>query len=498
MSASSAQESTKTQQRIKSVASTQVAAVGGQDKVAWTGEIPEHEINFIFDQNDLNKMVMQNQESTQKEMSSKTTTSTSSIEKQIGSSDKKASTKSSINLVFDGNDLSKETIKSQESSNISMSNSKIEQQDASSAAKSSASHLTTSSCEKRSASALSTASTTASQAQFLNPPSFPSRAESAMSDTGSSREYYVTTPSEQERQMKEKKQSMMQSSFAKSHQSSLMSHMDMIRESFDEEMNQMAREFDQRCSRSLLDHDSFFSRNRNDDFFSRGHSLLGARGHPQMIGHPQMTGEVITKGKSKEECFVETSSSVTENGVTRSSKDTKYYKSDNDFPSLKHSIFDVGRDNFLDPPTWSALEWNRPSSVFRRSGVRDSSRLHDERRMIESSAAQAEAKSKLAEKERMDSIANTTDRGFVSTTNPDQFEVEVDVQGFSPDELFVRTEGKKLIITAQAKEESGNSDNAFKREIKKEFDLPDDVNPYDVSSRLLPDGFLRVEAPIKK
>lgn len=34
---------------------------------------------------------------------------------------------------------------------------------------------------------------------------------------------------------------------------------------------------------------------------------------------------------------------------------------------------------------------------------------------------------------------------------------------FSPDELFVRTEGKKLIITAQAKEESGNSDNAFKR-----------------------------------
>lgn len=489
MASSSAQESQKMQQRIKSVASTQVAAVGGQDKVAWTGEIPEHEINFIFDQNDLDKMVMQSQGSSQKEMSSKVTTSTSSIEKQIG--EKKASTKSSINLVFDGNDLSKETMQSQESSNSSMSNSKIEQQDAS-AAKSSASHLTTSSCEKRSASALSSASTTASQAQFLNPPSFPSRAESALSDTGSSREYYVTTPSEQERQMKEKKQSMMSSSFAKSQQSSLMSHMDMIRESFDEEMNQMAREFDQRCSRSLLDHDSFFSRNRNDDFFSRGHSLLGTK------GQQNMTGEVITSGKSKEECFVETSSSVTENGVTRSSRDSKYYKSDNDFPSLKHSIFDVGRDNFLDPPTWSALEWNRPSSFFRRSGLRDSSRLHDERRMIESSTAKAEAKSKLAEKEKTELIANQSDRGFVSTVNPDQFEVEVDVQGFSPDELFVRTEGKKLIITAQAKEESGNSENAFKREIKKEFDLPPDVNPYDVSSRLLPDGFLRVEAPIKK
>jgi len=38
----------------------------------------------------------------------------------------------------------------------------------------------------------------------------------------------------------------------------------------------------------------------------------------------------------------------------------------------------------------------------------------------------------------------------------------------------------------------------FYREIKKEFDLPAEVNPYDVSSRLLPDGFLRIEAPIKK
>jgi len=471
----------KPQQRIKSVASLNVAAVGGQEECKWTGEIPEHEINFIFDQSDLQKMAMQAHglSSSQSEMSSKTTSATSSLNKQIGQ--KKASAKSSINLIFDGNDLNKETIKSQES-NISMSSNKMEQLNERSASQ----NMAPSSAEqRRSTSVLSSASTTASQAQQLNPPSFPSRAESALSDTGSSREYYVTTPSEQERQMKEKR---MSSSFSKSHQSSLMSHMDMIRESFDEEMNQMAREFDQRCSRSsIFNNDSFFT--RHDDFFNRG--IMGTG------GPPRMTGEVITAGKSREECFVETSSSVTENGVTRSSKDSKFYKSDNDFPMLKHSIFDVGRDNFLDPPSSSALEWNRPSSLFRRSGVRDSSRLHDERKMIQNSSAQLETKSKSAEQERIDSLANQSDRGFVTTTNPDQFEVEVDVQGFSPDELFVRTEGKKLIITAQAKQEE-SGDNAFRREIKKEFDLPAEVNPYDVSSRLLPDGFLRIEAPIKK
>jgi HSP20 family molecular chaperone IbpA len=240
----------------------------------------------------------------------------------------------------------------------------------------------------------------------------------------------------------------------------------------------------------MLGHDSFFNRSGRDDFFGRGHGLAG--------------GEVITSGKSNQQCFMESSSSITENGVTRKSTDSKFFNSDNQFPSLKHSIFDVGRDNFLDPPSWSALEWNQPSSFFRRSGLRDSSRLQEERRIVENkAAAEAEAKSRmvekerLEEKERLDALSNQADRGYCSTTNPDQFEVEVDVQGFSPDELFVRTEGRKLIITAQAKQEEGNSENVFRREIKKEFDLPDDVNPYDVSSRLLPDGFLRVEAPIK-
>ena len=367
---------TAEQPRIKSVASLNIAAVGGQEECKWTGEIPEHEINFIFDQSDLQKMAMQAHglSTSQSEMSSKTSSATSSLNKQIGQ--KRASAKSSINLIFDGNDLSKDTIKSQES-NISMSSNKMEQLNERSA---SSQNMASSAEQRRSASVLSSASTTASQAQQLNPPSFPSRAESALSDTGSSREYFVTTPSEQERQMKEKRMS----SFSKSHQGSLMSHMDMIRESFDEEMNQMAREFDQRCSRSsIFNNDSFFT--RHDDFFNRG--IMGTG------GPPRMTGEVITSGKSREQCFVETSSSVTENGVTRSSKDSKFYKSDNDFPMLKHSIFDVGRDNFLDPPSSSALEWNRPSSLFRRSGLRDSSRLHDERRMIQNSSAQSETKS---------------------------------------------------------------------------------------------------------
>ena len=102
----------KPQQRIKSVASLNVAAVGGQEECKWTGEIPEHEINFIFDQSDLQKMAMQAHglSSSQSEMSSKTTSATSSLNKQIGQ--KKASAKSSINLIFDGNDLNKETIKS--------------------------------------------------------------------------------------------------------------------------------------------------------------------------------------------------------------------------------------------------------------------------------------------------------------------------------------------------------------------------------------------------
>jgi len=35
------------------------------------------------------------------------------------------------------------------------------------------------------------------------------------------------------------------------------------------------------------------------------------------------------------------------------------------------------------------------------------------------------------------------------------------------------------------------------RELRREFDLPEEVDPYDVVSNLMPDGFLRVEAPLK-
>ena len=34
------------------------------------------------------------------------------------------------------------------------------------------------------------------------------------------------------------------------------------------------------------------------------------------------------------------------------------------------------------------------------------------------------------------------------------------------------------------------------RELKREFVLPEGVDPYDVKSNLMPDGFLRVEAPV--
>ncbi|CAK8692119.1 uncharacterized protein LOC143463172 [Clavelina lepadiformis] len=82
--------------------------------------------------------------------------------------------------------------------------------------------------------------------------------------------------------------------------------------------------------------------------------------------------------------------------------------------------------------------------------------------------------------------------------NPDKFEVDIDVKGFKPSDLIVKTEGTRLVIRAKSNTDTDEKGpNSVIKELKREFELPCNINPYDVVSFLMPDGYLRVEAPVR-
>jgi HSP20 family molecular chaperone IbpA len=71
----------------------------------------------------------------------------------------------------------------------------------------------------------------------------------------------------------------------------------------------------------------------------------------------------------------------------------------------------------------------------------------------------------------------------------------VEVGGeFDPADLTVKTIDKKLIVHARHEEKTPGRTSC--REFNREFDLPDAVDPQQVTASMAPDGRLIIEAPI--
>ncbi|XP_035699828.1 alpha-crystallin B chain-like isoform X2 [Branchiostoma floridae] len=83
------------------------------------------------------------------------------------------------------------------------------------------------------------------------------------------------------------------------------------------------------------------------------------------------------------------------------------------------------------------------------------------------------------------------------TTSPEKYEVSLDVTGFAPDEISVKTVGNKVRV--QGKHEARHADetgHSFRyQELWREFVLPDGVDPATVTSVLSKDGVLSIQAP---
>ncbi|XP_053874806.1 heat shock protein 30C-like [Malaclemys terrapin pileata] len=80
----------------------------------------------------------------------------------------------------------------------------------------------------------------------------------------------------------------------------------------------------------------------------------------------------------------------------------------------------------------------------------------------------------------------------------DKFQLSMDVSGFSPAELMVRVDGRKLTVRGKQEKktasEAGVCSHEY-REIRRETLLPEDVNVEAVLCSLSQDGQLCIEAP---
>ncbi|CAI9596935.1 unnamed protein product [Staurois parvus] len=78
------------------------------------------------------------------------------------------------------------------------------------------------------------------------------------------------------------------------------------------------------------------------------------------------------------------------------------------------------------------------------------------------------------------------------------FELSLDVDQVPPEELTVKTEGRKLIVTGKHDKKREAEDGRIvheHREWHREAELPEDVNPKDVLCSMSRDGRLHFQAP---
>lgn len=89
------------------------------------------------------------------------------------------------------------------------------------------------------------------------------------------------------------------------------------------------------------------------------------------------------------------------------------------------------------------------------------------------------------------------DSGSTLNINEEKFEIILDVQQFSPNEISVKVTSKLVVVEAKH-EEKQDEHGYVARQFTRRYLLPNDVNPDNVTSSLSSDGLLTVTAAIKK
>jgi len=77
----------------------------------------------------------------------------------------------------------------------------------------------------------------------------------------------------------------------------------------------------------------------------------------------------------------------------------------------------------------------------------------------------------------------------------DKFQVEFNVQEYSPEELSIKTEGDVLIVLAKHETKVEGGQSFVSKQFEQRFSLPSGTKPEKISSSLSKDGYLTVTAP---
>ncbi|XP_032525009.1 protein lethal(2)essential for life-like [Danaus plexippus] len=91
-------------------------------------------------------------------------------------------------------------------------------------------------------------------------------------------------------------------------------------------------------------------------------------------------------------------------------------------------------------------------------------------------------------------LANIRDIGSSLKADKDKFQINLDVQHFSPDEITVKTSNGYIVVEGKH-EEKQDEHGYISRQFVRRYALPDGCNPDTVESRLSSDGVLTVTAP---
>lgn len=92
----------------------------------------------------------------------------------------------------------------------------------------------------------------------------------------------------------------------------------------------------------------------------------------------------------------------------------------------------------------------------------------------------------------LSSKVDSVDKG--TTVDKDGFQVLLDVQHFSPDEISVKTVENAIVVEAKH-EERKDEQGSISRQFKRRYLLPAGYNSYDVTSSISSDGILTIKAP---
>ncbi|NXX43554.1 HSPBB protein, partial [Tricholaema leucomelas] len=100
-------------------------------------------------------------------------------------------------------------------------------------------------------------------------------------------------------------------------------------------------------------------------------------------------------------------------------------------------------------------------------------------------------------------VATAMERAPTASTAPTQgsgegFSICQDVKNFTPEQLSVKVVGRKVVLVGQKETQSTDEKGSFSYKyeaLKREWDVPEEVDPEALTCSLTKEGQLRIEAP---